>query len=791
MLSAVLAVLAPLALVASACGPVEGEGDNHNDNGNAYSNPACTEVTQECDVQGDDDNDGISNGAEGCECGLDSDGDSLPDYMDRDSDGDGLNDEHEAGDARLDTPPVDTDGDGTPDYLDRDSDDDGVVDGDEDRNNDGRLGNCEDDPEVCNGTCSSAEAYCHPDLGICVDPVCLAGETDPRLADTDGDGVPDGQESTFICNAAGEHGVGRKPVQYQEHSRGLYQVALEMDAVYTPCDPTGFDPGEGAAAFDLTDPEHATAGFVVSRASTDPQLNLDLSALIMTLRDQLGTVVTLSGGTSRLSHALKEQIINVTLAVEPGTSLDPGQLRNQVIAILLDRPLSDFGNFPQASYSSQANRFTLTLMVQRADHARNVIMGGVATYSDWETKDQVAFHLADAAGGACLADTSDTTENECEQYLWETPTVDIVWVVDDSGSMSDDQQKLSDASQNFLNVAASHGLNWRMCVVDMTEDNDGSCCTDTDESGNRWLTSGNPGDDQRFRNCIQDPAGAQSSDGGREYGLTQMETAVQTHLPPQQDSEVYYRPEAARVVFFMTDENANEIDQHDLCPNVPGPNDCHYFSGCIDTDPMGCMQVMQDIQLITQCESYPDGMWNHSECDEVYRCMGDMSEDAWDPVLCDPMLQPWIDFADANALVGYGLAILASDPEDCSPDSSPSPPIGYQQLIAHTGGVLASLCQTDLNTTMELIIEDIAGAASPVVLEHTPIPVSLAVAVERKDPNDPQSTSFEAVTRSRTDGFNYKASANRIVLVGQPMDYPPYEVVVSYSRWVTAVIGPD
>jgi hypothetical protein len=392
-----------------------------------------------------------------------------------------------------------------------------------------------------------------------------------------------------------------------------------------------------------------------------------------------------------------------------------------------------------------------------------------------------------------LADVGDTTENECEQYLARTPTADIIWVVDASGSMNDDQQRLSQASTDFLSVADAHGLNWRMCVVDMTAENDGSCCTDTDESGDRWLTAGNPGDTERFRHCIMDPAGAQGSSGGIESGLTQMKKAIERHNPPTQDSDVKFRPDAAKIVLFMTDECAEEVTQRDMCPDVPdGPDQCHFFGGCMTEQNMmsECQDVLMDPQLAITCGSYDD-MWNYPECEQFYWCMGDQSEDAWDPVLCDPLIDEYADIADDNNLIAYGLAILASDPESCSEDSGTSPPIGYQQLIAKTGGMLASLCQDDLSTTMEIFIEDIAGASSPLFLEHTPIPVSLAVAIERKDPSDPSNTSFEAIPRSRTAGFNYKASSNRIVLVDQPMDYPPYEVVVSYARWVTPVVGPD
>ena len=59
----------------------------------------------------------------------DTDMDGTPDFMDDDSDGDGLADSLEAGDSDPSTPPVDSDSDGIPDYIDVDSDDNGIEDG--------------------------------------------------------------------------------------------------------------------------------------------------------------------------------------------------------------------------------------------------------------------------------------------------------------------------------------------------------------------------------------------------------------------------------------------------------------------------------------------------------------------------------------------------------------------------------------------------------------------------------------------------------------------------------------
>jgi len=101
----------------------------------------------------DEDGDTISDFDEQSSVPRDTDGDGTPDYMDDDSDDDGIPDADEAGDDDVTTPPVDSDGDGTPDFQDTDSDNDGLSDEEE--------------------------------VGLGTDP------TDP---DTDGDGESDGVE---------------------------------------------------------------------------------------------------------------------------------------------------------------------------------------------------------------------------------------------------------------------------------------------------------------------------------------------------------------------------------------------------------------------------------------------------------------------------------------------------------------------------------------------------------------------------------------------------------------------
>jgi translation elongation factor EF-1beta len=77
----------------------------------------------------DKDKDGIPNGYECQECPCaDFDGDSFPNYMDEDSDSDGLHDSIECPEYTKENGCRNSDGDRWPDYFDRDSDNDGIPD---------------------------------------------------------------------------------------------------------------------------------------------------------------------------------------------------------------------------------------------------------------------------------------------------------------------------------------------------------------------------------------------------------------------------------------------------------------------------------------------------------------------------------------------------------------------------------------------------------------------------------------------------------------------------------------
>lgn len=166
----------------------------------------------------DTDNDGVLDIVE-CGSDVDCpdlDGDGVRNSLDLDSDGDGITDAHEAfgedadGDGRYDlfddqnqdgaddalvrqrTPPIDTDADGTPDYLQLDSDGDGIDDAIEGHDGDGD-GAADHNPmgvdKDQDGLDDAFDAHCIR-KDICGDVADLPGTPAPT-PDHDGDGIED------------------------------------------------------------------------------------------------------------------------------------------------------------------------------------------------------------------------------------------------------------------------------------------------------------------------------------------------------------------------------------------------------------------------------------------------------------------------------------------------------------------------------------------------------------------------------------------------------------------------
>lgn len=684
----------------------------------------------DCVPTADDDGDCISNTVEGC--GLDPepdrDNDGLPDYFDADADGDGVNDAIEAGDCAS---PVDSDDDGLPDYQDTDSDNDGVTDDLEDRDGDGQLGTCTD---ACAGAGDCAEdMYCSMPRGVCVSPACLDGETDPHSTDTDGDGTPDGLEGTFICNPQSEDNPnGLKRIKYvdvaavAQYANANWKIALEIDAqegvpaINTP------DPLESAYMFDNTGADQQVAGFLVSRSSglaaaTDE--STAAIAAIAALPEVTGIIVRVSGtsGTTLDGH---DTVRATTLQVTTSAPTTPTALRAKLYPALLGRPPGEVF-VPDAAWGDPtATSFAIVFQtVRRADPAQLLYMGAVARLADFDDRTKATgFHADDLANGTALAESGNGEAIECEQFIADQPAVaDIVWVLDGSGSMADDRDRVAAHATAFFDKAIAAGLDFRMGVTDMTIGLAGIFSTrQAGGTGDRWIL---PTEAALFATSVADPSGPDTSDGGAEFGLTQGRAALTRHLPRDDADPQHVREQAKIVVIYMSDEKPDEVE-----------NDLGFGEG----------NENYDAAMLASLLTY---------------------------------MATWIADFTANDAIAHAIVVPLPFTEPPCSTGGAETGWGYFELVNATGGQIGSICQSDLGATLDAIIDNVLGEASPIVLSY--VPISATVAVARDD---------VAVPRSREVGFDYRASSNSIVFFNMPFDPDnPSDVVVSYRRWAEQV----
>jgi len=708
-----------------ACSPDK----KKNENGNNLL-PTCEHPDD------DDDHDGIPNRVEGCtDPAPDADGDGIPNFLDLDSDNDGVPDRVEAGGNPA--YPADSDFDGKPDYLDVDSDNDGMLDGEEDRNGDGRVGAC--------GTTCPLGTECHASQtcinGQCVltfNIECSMGETDPRRADTDGDGIPDGMEGSRICLPQTESGgFGRKPVQFVASASGYYKIATEKDAAVLETSVTGATDA-GAMLIDMPWDAAQVAGFAGYIASfSDLENEVNQLTSRVTSYFAPGSVVR-SSGVRTPSHDAYPAVLEITLELYTAAPAGLRTVRRGVIAALAGvsaEAVADAG----APFGPDDTHFILRfLLVRRAPAPGDprtflLFQGAVANWNQYlDNGRQTGFLVDDLANGSGIAEYTASFEDECEGYYFmPTLKADIIWVIDESGSMLDERSSVRDNAVYFFQHAVAAALDFRMGVVDMNIQNNGTFCTGENASANRFLL---PGQESNFSACALAPHGALPDDGSEEHGLNQARAALQNHLSsgdPLKD----IRPDALLVFIFVTDEDDQEGEDRG-CTGSPYSDP--QLVSCFENTPSRSFSILRDALLARQANDGPGGV--------------------------------------AHAIIGYPESCLSA-----GGGTAAEPGKGYYELAMATGGLIGSVCAADMGMTMDLILDSIVAQASPLVLAHHPISTSIAASLD----NGP-------LWRSRVNGFDYHASTNSLVFYGQSFSPDVIsEVIVSYRRWVTGAAPVD
>jgi hypothetical protein len=575
-------------------------------------------------------------------------------------------------------------------------------------------------PQKCvNGTCQPAADF-----------LCSNGETDPKKKVTFGT-KPDSQLPTFVCQKPDEVGdKGLKPMAFKTSMTGKWKVALEMSSTYGEVSIPGASALEAGATFDLAGADQGVAGFIVSM----PAPGTDVAAIVTTLIGKLkaagsipgaSSVIQLSSGTTTTSHDKYPTVVGTELSLTMSTATKPPAARNALFNAFLGKQV---GQLPQATFGPSSTSLRLRLQVLLRKDNRVLVMGAVADGAMMnDTSKATGIHVEDLSNGTGLATESDSDTVECDPFVLSgNPIADIIWVIDESGSMSANRQDVANNAVDFFARALKSGLDFRIAVTGVNTNQNGKFCsststTSTDPGGvDRFLL---PTEQTIFSACALNPPGYE---GGAEYTRKNAMAAVKNHLPRAANNPAKIRPGAQIVLVIATDENDQEWESQ---------YGYSYTKTCVlpaATQTQTMTMIQPDIDLYTGKSSYG------AEAQAIVHLIGGVCNNACN----EEISHPWFE------------------------------------IVKATKGITADICQKNLGATLQIMIDTIAGAASPAILQYVPISASLAVAVDQTQ-----------LKRSRAQGFDYVSSSNTLVFIGVPFPKGS-QVVASYRRWVKQAV-PD
>jgi hypothetical protein len=660
----------------------------------------------------DSDDDGILDGVEDAnQNGAVDSGET--DARSADTDRDGLPDGIELGVA---TPVADPDGNGpllgtdtnrwrpdadpgtTTNPINPDTDGDGVFDGDEDWNHNGR--------------------YEPP------------GELNPALADSDGDNIPDGQEGVAVVCA---ESALRRVALYQLASADIAVALLES---YTEFSVLRDASGTGVGVM-FADPANGVVGFAVSKTpsgadvQTEKQNNRNILDSVANLtNEQDRSLYTWDGfdAVFTTANAQENNVDAVTLAARMAEDVaGAGALS---------------GALPGGG--TQPNNFTVFFETILRSPTRAIVLGAIAPEP---TNDAQVIAMSDLANGTGIAQFGDFTGVGCDAFT--TPEgndiVDLLWVVDNSCSMAEEQANVAAVGQEMVALLTNTQLSWRLALL-TTDQADGSLTS----RGVNGFTASAPRmqaetESQGWATAVGAlGTGGSGQEQGLVVGLTAANLALQGITPAEERTK--FRQNASVIIVHMSDEEDFTVK------TAAGGND----QSCPENG--GKQNRITDLTNQYLALTQAQGIAGLT----TFAIHGIQPNNTGD------------DYCDFNAGSGdcFGAAQHGRS---------------YIDVAAAMGGGSGSICG-DMGQVVQDIIRAGAGIASQIELTQPPISSTIRVVIA----DDNQSFVGQPdVARSRTNGFDYafeldvtsNTVKHKIVFYGAARPPANRELMISYRTW--------
>jgi hypothetical protein len=456
-------------------------------------------------------------------------------------------------------------------------------------------------------------------------------------------------------------------------------------------------------------------------ALVDEQVVRDLIATTGTLSPPIVQTLTTWDGfpavSARYDQAgaarLKERLNAITTAVSPGVT----------------PPFDVAGDVDVAD-------LRIEVEVVRRSAEQTVVVVGILPLSRVTGDGQ--FSLRDVVDGSALGRARDTRGVHCEKKLSVGfSKVDILWSVDNSTSMGDEQAAVAAAGQAFVDKLANSTLDWRAGVVTSAFY---APKTTTDPA------------------CTNLVCEARTTSQCR--GFTRI-------LPTFQSA--FIESDAAWVGAGGACNQSRERIVHGaqlmLTPDDPGSTE-------------------DDFAHFVPATAIEDPLHLRADADVLVILLGDADDQRFESVDAAAGIDAYEQFFRAFPRRVTLGGILCPEDQECGEDQRT--PRVARGIVNRMGGVVGAINDpASIAATIDAIVDALIADASPYLLARDAISASVKVSMQEGSTLGRCNTSD--VPRSRTDGFDYDARTRTVSFFGSCRPVVDGAVIaVSYRTWQPA-----
>ena len=436
----------------------------------------------------------------------------------------------------------------------------------------------------------------------------LQKQTDPTEADTDGDGADDREEL--------EHGLDpndpdtyddgtldgnrwrleacnnpeAESVNFYEGAAGDWTLALRPSFDnYRDSDTqqsgqsgndltiNGVSPPVAAAVYG--DPANEVAGFLLSKEA-ESSLSTPSDALARRVRDQkiskVGSIEQPTTGGNFDTHDGHRAAIG-EYRIQVPQSKSTRKVRDELMFAMAEGSFQrqDVQGLPD-SVGTQYQTFQVSVSViyrqpKSSGATQSLLSVGVAPSTKYANRDKTKAQVDDLTNTTNISGQIDTHLTRCATFQpgKDVPKAEFYWVLDQSGSMRTENQKVADFSTQFEKRVRNTALRYRLGVTNMDPRNKGRL-----ERNAGWHKSGSTFSSEvqnRVIDCSESgnsTAGSWQCSSGvspEEMGLRVAQEGIRymgnLSTQPPQPFEAF-RDQANIVTIFMSDEDAGMLREN-------------------------------------------------------------------------------------------------------------------------------------------------------------------------------------------------------------------------------------